>query len=89
MRRAGSGCLPDPVFNGINASTGQLDSGAILAANRIIPIEPAPNYNEGLVTPSAQLRDVLVQLPYPGRRRRQLSTQRPWAECPAPPGIRV
>src|SRR5271163_1711285 len=38
--------LPDPVLNGINTSTGQLDPTAILAANRFIPLDPAPAYNE-------------------------------------------
>jgi prepilin-type N-terminal cleavage/methylation domain-containing protein len=55
--------LPDPVLNGINPATGQLDSGAILAANRIIPIEPAPAYREGLVTIGAVPQ---LSLPYPG-----------------------
>ena len=41
--------LPDPMFNGISSSTGRLDSGSILAANRVIPIGPAPAYTEGLV----------------------------------------
>ncbi len=58
--------LPDPVFNGINASTGQLDSGAILASNRVIPIEPAPNYNEGLVKPLYNFGTYSLELPYPG-----------------------
>ena len=56
--------LPDPVLNGINPATGQLDSGAILAANRIIPIEPAPAYMEGLVTIGAVPQS--LSLPYPG-----------------------
>jgi prepilin-type N-terminal cleavage/methylation domain-containing protein len=56
--------LPDPVLNGINPATGQLDSGAILAANRVIPIEPAPAYMEGLVTIGAVPQS--LSLPYPG-----------------------
>jgi prepilin-type N-terminal cleavage/methylation domain-containing protein len=56
--------LPDPVFNGINTSRGQLDPTAILAANRIIPIDPAPAYNEGRVSISI-LVDI-PSLPYPG-----------------------
>ena len=56
--------LPDPVFNGINTSTGKLDSSVILAANRVIPIEPAPAYTEGLVTIGAVPTSLLV--PYPG-----------------------
>jgi prepilin-type N-terminal cleavage/methylation domain-containing protein len=42
--------LPDPVLNGINGSTGLLDPNAILAANRIIPLDPAPAYKEGRVS---------------------------------------
>ncbi len=57
--------LPDPSFSGINTSTGQLDPGAILAANRVIPIEPAPSYNEGLAWVDYSLAYPL-QLPYPG-----------------------
>ena len=41
--------LPDPTVNGINPSTGVIDPAFVLAANRIIPIEPAPPYSEGLV----------------------------------------
>jgi prepilin-type N-terminal cleavage/methylation domain-containing protein len=56
--------LPDPVLNGINPSTGRLDSSVILAANRIIPIDPAPAYKEGLVTIGAVPTN--LSLPYPG-----------------------
>ncbi|MGP0068122.1 MAG: prepilin-type N-terminal cleavage/methylation domain-containing protein [Isosphaeraceae bacterium] len=42
--------LPDPNFNGLNPSTGLLDSSQILACNRIIPIDPAPEYSEGNVS---------------------------------------
>jgi prepilin-type N-terminal cleavage/methylation domain-containing protein len=38
--------LPDPLFNGIN-SNGLPDASQILAANRIVPIGPAPDYSEG------------------------------------------
>ena len=58
--------LPDPVFNALNISTGLLDSGAILAANRIIPIEPAPNYTEGFVTANYPEGVSYLQIPYPG-----------------------
>ena len=58
--------LPDPDYSGINATTGQLDSGKILAANRIIPIEPAPAYTEGLVTVDYNFAVSSLQLPYPG-----------------------
>ncbi len=68
-RPSGIRLLPDPVFNGgFNASTGQLDPTQILACNRIIPIDPAPEYSEGYVninltppTPS-----LLVPYPVPG-----------------------
>ncbi len=56
--------LPDPMFNGINSSTGLLDASQILAANRVIPVEPAPAYNEGLVTIGAV--PTTLSLPYPG-----------------------
>src|SRR5271157_317632 len=45
---AGIRLLPDPVFNGINPSTGTLDPTRILAANRYIPIQLAPDYSEGM-----------------------------------------
>lgn len=41
--------LPDPAFNGINPTTGQLDPAYPLAFNRAIPIGPAPDYQEGMV----------------------------------------
>ncbi len=58
--------LPDPAFNGVNASTGQLDSSLMLAANRLIPIDPAPNYTEGLATIDYAFGVSQLQLPYPG-----------------------
>ena len=58
--------LPDPVFNGVDASTGLLDSSQILAANRVIPIEPAPAYTEGLVLVRYNTDVSSLQLPYPG-----------------------
>ena len=42
--------LPDPTFSGINSSTNLLDKRLPLAYNRIIPISPAPEYQEGLVS---------------------------------------
>ena len=66
MPRAGSGCFPDPAFDGVNASTGRLDSSLILAANRLIPIEPAPNYTEGFATIDYAFGVSQLQLPYPG-----------------------
>jgi prepilin-type N-terminal cleavage/methylation domain-containing protein len=56
--------LPDPVLNGINGSTGLLDPNAILAANRIIPLDPAPAYKEGRV--SIGISGFIPSLPYPG-----------------------
>ena len=58
--------LPDPVFTGINPSTGRLDSSLILASNRLIPIEPAPAYHEGLVTIDYEFELSRLQVPYPG-----------------------
>jgi prepilin-type N-terminal cleavage/methylation domain-containing protein len=42
--------IPDPIFNGLNTTTGLLDPTLPLAYNRIIPIQSAPEYSEGLVT---------------------------------------
>jgi prepilin-type N-terminal cleavage/methylation domain-containing protein len=59
--------LPDPLFNAVDAATGQFDSGSILAANRLIPIELPPAYSEGLVTIDYSFGVVAqLQLPYPG-----------------------
>src|SRR5271166_3473907 len=44
---AGIRLLPDPVLNGINPNTAALDPTRILAANRYIPIQLAPDYSEG------------------------------------------
>jgi len=44
---AGIRLLPDPVFNGINPSTATLDPTRVLASNRYIPVQLAPNYSEG------------------------------------------
>ncbi len=41
--------LPDPIFSGLNSS-GVLDRSLPLAYNRIIPIQTAPEYQEGLVS---------------------------------------
>jgi len=54
---AGIRLLPDPVFNGINPSANppattlanQLDPTFILASNRFVPIQLAPDYTEGFV----------------------------------------
>src|SRR5262249_28052306 len=45
--------LPDPAFYSLQTtgqSAGQLVPSASLAYNRIIPIEPAPQYSEGMCT---------------------------------------
>ena len=41
--------LPDPTINGINAN-GLLDPTLPLAMNRIVPLEAAPDYDEGKVS---------------------------------------
>jgi prepilin-type N-terminal cleavage/methylation domain-containing protein len=46
---AGIRLLPDPVLNGINPTIGALDPARILASNRYVPIQLAPNYSEGFV----------------------------------------
>jgi prepilin-type N-terminal cleavage/methylation domain-containing protein len=56
--------LPDPVFNGVNSSTGLLDPTAILAASRIIPLDPAPDYSNGRVFLNMVPQG--LHLPYPG-----------------------
>ena len=52
---AGIRLLPDPVLNGINPSTAALDPTRILASNRYIPIQLAPDYSEGLVNVDTSL----------------------------------
>ena len=41
--------LPDPTINGINAN-GLLDPTLPLAMNRIVPLEAAPDYDEGKIS---------------------------------------
>lgn len=43
--------LPDPAFLAESIATGLIDPSQILVANRIIPLDPAPEYSEGLCTP--------------------------------------
>ena len=43
--------LPDPNFNGINPGSLLVDPAYPLAYNRIVPIDPAPEYSEGMCTP--------------------------------------
>jgi type II secretory pathway pseudopilin PulG len=71
---AGVRLLIDPVINGINPTTGLLDPTQPLAANRIIPLEPAPDYTEGMVS---IINDPPLAPPYP------FSSQPPW---PGPGG---
>ena len=57
--------LPDPAFPLIyNPATGQIDPTQPFAANRIIPIESAPEYTEGML--SVQLdTGFVLNIPYP------------------------
>jgi prepilin-type N-terminal cleavage/methylation domain-containing protein len=57
--------LPDPVFPLARLSDGSLDPSQILAANRIVPISPAPDYSEGLVNIYANVTQNFA-LAYPG-----------------------
>jgi prepilin-type N-terminal cleavage/methylation domain-containing protein len=65
-RNAPSGLrlLPSPGFSGINSSTGLLDPTLPLAADKIIPIETAPDYSEGFV--SSNFPPSNLSVPYPG-----------------------
>ena len=42
--------LPDPDFLSISPSTAQLDPSAPLVSNRILPLQPAPDYTSGRVS---------------------------------------
>jgi hypothetical protein len=57
---AGIRLLPDPALIGINPSTGALDPTRILASNRYIPIQLAPDYAEGLVTIDTNLASLVT-----------------------------
>ena len=87
---AGIRLLPDPVLNGqsLNApvyrGASTLDPTRILASNRYVPIQLAPDYSEGLV--SVGLRDLALAvyrcrreslLPYPAARARRAMTYYP------------
>ena len=79
---AGIRLLPDPVLNGqsinaLNGAAATLDPTKILASNRYIPIQLAPDYSEGLV--NVDLRDTPTSVsplrqifPYPCSERRRL-----------------
>jgi prepilin-type N-terminal cleavage/methylation domain-containing protein len=58
--------LPDPTFPIQRLSDGTIDPSQILAASRIIPIQPAPSYSEGLVNLGATAVLGRFVLPYPG-----------------------
>jgi prepilin-type N-terminal cleavage/methylation domain-containing protein len=58
--------LPDPTLSGIDPATGLLNPALPLAANRIIPIETAPEYTEGLVSVNLTPPVPPINLPYPG-----------------------
>jgi prepilin-type N-terminal cleavage/methylation domain-containing protein len=58
--------LPDPTFPILRLADGTIDPSQILAANRIIPIEPAPSYREGRVNLNATALLGNFVLPYPG-----------------------
>jgi prepilin-type N-terminal cleavage/methylation domain-containing protein len=63
--------LPDPAFPLVYLPNGQLDPTGPLAANRIIPIEAAPEYTEGqvsIVVPNANdttTNAYSLSIPYP------------------------
>ena len=54
------------MFNGINATTGQIDPTLPLAADRFVPIEPAPDYMEGSVSINGSGSGLSVPYPGPG-----------------------
>ena len=46
-------------------ANGQIDPSQPLAANRIIPIEAAPEYTEGMLAPVTQVAGGIFNIPYP------------------------
>ena len=60
---AGIRLLPDPVFNGINPSTAPMDATRILASNRYVPIQLAPDYSEGK---ASVIKDTVTPFSAPG-----------------------
>ena len=59
--------LPDPAFPLIYLPNGQLDPNQPLAASRIIPIAPAPDYNEGTIRQwQGPLPPEVATIPYHG-----------------------
>jgi prepilin-type N-terminal cleavage/methylation domain-containing protein len=55
--------LPDPAFPLVFQANGQIDPTQPLAANRIIPIESAPEYSEGKL--GIEFPQVPINVPYP------------------------
>jgi hypothetical protein len=65
-RPSGIRLLPDPAWPlQYDATTGRLVPGQTLAYSRVIPIDPAPEYREGMVTvrPSAAYAAAVVNVP--------------------------
>ena len=56
--------MPDPAFPLVYLANGQIDPTQPLAANRIIPIEAAPEYSEGLLTCQLQ-NQMTLNIQYP------------------------
>ncbi|MGO9597593.1 MAG: Tfp pilus assembly protein FimT/FimU [Isosphaeraceae bacterium] len=75
---AGIRLLPDPVLNGINYATGRLDPTRILASNRYVPIQLAPDYSEGLVTPAITTPNFTASFPYPFPGGGNYPVSAPW-----------
>jgi prepilin-type N-terminal cleavage/methylation domain-containing protein len=50
-RPSGIRLLPDPTYPIERTSIGTINPWTILAYNRCVPLEPAPEYNDGLCTP--------------------------------------
>jgi prepilin-type N-terminal cleavage/methylation domain-containing protein len=57
--------LPDPAFPLVYLPSGQIDPTQPLAANRVIPIEAAPEYTEGKLAPSVSIPGGVFNIPYP------------------------
>lgn len=54
--------LPDPTINGIDPTTGLLSSAQPLAMSRIVPLEAAPDYDEGKIS---IIQDLAAYSPFP------------------------
>ena len=57
--------IPDPAFPLVFLANGQIDPTQPLAANRIIPIEAAPEYTEGKLLPVSNVPNGVFNIPYP------------------------